>query len=81
MCIRDRLGDEAVSIDGKIVGKTTSAAFGFRVGAPIALAVIEDSSALENATFVEVNIAGTLFGGHVLTGAAFDPTGSRMKRI
>ena len=75
------LGDEAVLKDGKIVGKTTSAAFGFRVGAPIALAVIEDSSALENATFVEVNIAGTLFGGHVLTGAAFDPTGSRMKRI
>ncbi len=75
------IGDEAVLKDGKIVGKTTSAAFGFRIGAPIALAVIGDSSVLENATFVKVNIAGTLLGGRVLTAAAFDPTGSRMKRI
>lgn len=75
------LGDEAVLKDGKIIGKTTSAAFGFRIGVPIALSVIEDSSVLENETCVEVDIAGTLFGGRVLTGAAFDPTGSRMKRI
>ena len=75
------LGDEAVQKDGRIIGKTTSAAFGFRIDAPIALAVIEDSSVLDDATGVEVNIAGTLFGGRVLTCAAFDPSGSRMKQI
>ena len=75
------LGDEPVLVGRKIVGKTTSAAFGFRVGAPVALAVIENSSVLENVTRMEVNIAGALFGGSVLTGAAFDPTGSRMKRF
>ncbi len=75
------LGDEAVLKDGRIIGKTTSAAFGFRIRAPIALAAIEDVSVLKDTASVEVNIAGTLFAGSMLTGAAFDPTGSRMKRI
>ena len=74
------LGDEPLLKDGQIVGKTTSAAFGFRVGVPIALAAIEEPSARKTGTRVEVNIAGNNFGGQVLAGAAFDPTGARMRR-
>ena len=39
------LGGEPVVAGGKIVGKTTSAAFGFRIGAPIALADIAEPAA------------------------------------
>lgn len=74
------LGDEPVLKEGAIVGKTTSAAFGFRVGAPVALAAIEAPRVQKERTGIEVNIAGTHFRGNVLAGAAFDPTGSRMKR-
>ncbi len=73
------LGDEPVVFKNNIIGKTTSAAFGFRIGAPIALAQIQCDPALDSLKKVEVNIAGKLYLGRVLSGAAFDPTGSRMK--
>ena len=73
------LGNEPVLAGGRIVGKTTSAAFGFRIGAPVALADITEQPAREEGAIVAVNIAGTLCRGRVVTGAAFDPKGSRMK--
>ena len=73
------LGDEPVLKAGKIVGKTTSAAFGFRINAPIALAKISGKSALSDGMRVDVNIARRLFSGRVINGPAFDPTGIRMK--
>ena len=73
------LGNEPVLAGGEIVGKTTSAAFGFRVNAPVALADITNQAACEDGANVEVNIAGTLFSGHVVAGAVFDPKGASMK--
>ncbi len=73
------LGDEPVLKCGAIVGKTTSATFGYRINAPIALAKINKEIVLNNGTQVDVNIAEKRFSGRVLNGAAFDPTGSRMK--
>jgi len=37
------LGNEPVYVDDRIVGQTTSAAFGYRVGKPVALALIDTS--------------------------------------
>ena len=73
------LGSEPVVAGGRIVGKTTSAAFGFRIGAPIALADIVEPAAREEGARVEIDIAGALFAGRVIAGPAFDPGGSRMR--
>ncbi len=48
-------GNEPVLQGSKVIGKTTSSAYGFRIGAPIALALTEP---LENGALVSVNIAG-----------------------
>ncbi len=73
------LGGEPVLAGGTIVGKTTSAAFGFRIGAPIALADIAEPAAREEGARVEIDIAGAPFAGRVTAGAAFDPEGKRMR--
>ncbi len=73
------LGNEPVVFGGEIVGKTTSAAFGFRVNAPIALADISEPAAREEGVTVEVNVAGETFVGQVTTKPAFDPAGARMR--
>ncbi len=75
------LGNEPVVADGRIVGRTTSAAFGFRIGAPVALADIAGPGAREAGAGVAVDIAGTLFEGRVVAGAAFDPQGRRMRSV
>jgi len=73
------LGNEPVLFDGRIVGKTTSAAFGYRVGSPIALADLDDPEARIDGGRVLVNIAGVPCAGVVKPGAVFDPDGLRMR--
>ncbi len=73
------LGDEPVYFAGEIVGKTTSAAFGYRINSPIALAHIIDGIAIDDGTAVTVSIAGQHCSGRVVDGAAFDASGTRMK--
>ena len=65
-------------LDGTIIGQTTSAAFGYRIGRPVALALIEAAHAFDGVE-VEADIARRLFGGRVVTGPAFDPKGARMR--
>ena len=72
------LGGEPVYSQGGIVGKTTSAAFGYRIGRPLALAEIDAS--LYEGTAVEIDIARQPFAGRVTLEPAFDPTGARMHR-
>ena len=72
------IGDEPVYVDGTIIGETTSAAFGYRIGRPLALALI-DASHVRDGVEVEVDIARRLYGGRVVTGPAFDPKGVRMR--
>ncbi|KIC09020.1 FAD-dependent oxidoreductase [Leisingera sp. ANG-M1] len=71
------LGHEPVYAGGKIVGHTTTACFGYRVGKPIALAYVHMEDA--DGAAAEVNIAGTRFAARLQFACAFDPSGSRMK--
>ncbi len=71
------LGNEPVYADGRIVGKTTSAAFGYRVGRPVALAAID--ATISEDTAVEIDIARRMSPGRVTLKPAFDPTGARMR--
>lgn len=73
------LGNEPVYIGDAIVGKTTSAAFGYRIGKPVAIADLYDSEARQAEAVVEIDIAGERHRGRVIIGAAFDPAGTRMK--
>ncbi|WP_110709468.1 FAD-dependent oxidoreductase [Salinicola sp. CR57] len=71
------LGHEPIHVDGKIVGQTTSCAFGYRIGKPVALG--HSDVPLEDGARVQVDIARQLFDATVTLGPLFDPTGSRMK--
>jgi len=71
------LGHEPIYLDGTIIGHTTSCAFGFRVGKPIALGSVHH--AVESGTRVQVDIARVMFEATLIHGPLFDPDGSRMK--
>lgn len=70
------LGHEPIYADGQIVGQTTSAAFGYRVGAPVALG---HAKGVSDGLRVEVDIARQMFGATVTRGPLFDPDGQRMR--
>jgi 4-methylaminobutanoate oxidase (formaldehyde-forming) len=72
------LGNEPVLLEGTIVGQTTSAAFGYRIGRPLALAYVEPSLA-RGGQGLALDIAGASFAATARTTAAFDPQGARMR--
>lgn len=71
------LGHEPVYHDGRVIGQTTSCAFGYRVGTPVALCHVDEAP--PDDTVVQVDIAGQKFDAAVTNGALFDPDGTRMK--
>ena len=73
------LGNEPVYHDGQIIGKTTSASYGYRVGYPVALAYINYAMAIDGAD-VFIDIAGTHFAASVSRQALFDPDSLRMRQ-
>ncbi|HUX72372.1 MAG TPA: FAD-dependent oxidoreductase [Steroidobacteraceae bacterium] len=74
----DALGDEPVWHDGKVVGWVTSGAYGFRVGASIALAYIPAQLADAESGF-EIELIGERRRATLQAAAPFDPSGSRMR--
>ncbi len=72
------LGNEPVTLEGAIVGQTTSAAYGYRIGRPLALGYVETGLAVDGQKLA-IDIAGTLFAATVATAPAFDPRGTRMR--
>lgn len=74
------LGNEPILTHGEMIGRTTSAAFGYRIGRPVAVGLVKHDgrSPLKGMT-VDVNIAGQLFEGTIDTKPAFDPEGRIMR--
>ena len=74
------LGGEPVYLGERIAGRTTSAAFGYRIAKPVALAMV-DTRRLTGSRKprVDVDIAGRRVSGTVTVEAAFDPEGARMR--
>ncbi|MEM8685957.1 MAG: FAD-dependent oxidoreductase [Pseudomonadota bacterium] len=66
------LGNEPIYLGSDIIGQTTSAAFGYRVGKPVALGFVQADrlSEAQNGR-VNVDIARTLFGGSLSLKPAF----------
>jgi len=74
------LGNEPVYYNGDIIGKTTSAAYGFRIGKPVAVALVKVLPEIKlDQLNVKVDIARSSFAGTISAKAAFDPTGKRMR--
>ncbi|MEM1363137.1 MAG: FAD-dependent oxidoreductase [Pseudomonadota bacterium] len=72
------LGHEPVLLEDRIIGQTSSAAFGYRVGRPVALAHLKEPVA--PGTKLSVDIARTRFEVTASLGALYDPEGKRMKQ-
>ena len=79
------LGNEPIYHEQTIIGRTSSASFGYRINRPIALAHVSPPSDnpaenyLLDGLEVEVNIAGKGYPSTLQFAPAFDPSGSRMK--
>lgn len=72
------LGHEPIYLDGSIIGETTTACFGYRIGKPIALAHFKGQ--FNDGQTVELDIARQMYSGRLIKGAAFDPDGARMRQ-
>ena len=75
------LGAAPVLFRGEMAGKTTSAAFGYRVGKPVALADITLEAARSDLARLDIDIAGTRHAATVHQGAVFDPQARRMRQV
>lgn len=74
------LGSEPVSANGEFIGKISSAAFGYRVGKPVAIAELKLGKITQlEGLEVDINIAMEIFKGVVRTQPAFDPDGLVMR--
>ena len=74
------LGNEPVYHKGRIIGKTTSAAFGYRIGKPVAIAMIEfESEKNLHQLEVDVDIARSQNAGTINLNSVHDPEGSSMR--
>ena len=72
------LGNEPVVRDGRIIGKTTSAAFGYRVGRPVGIALLH-RGAIDDGALLQVDIAGVMADARLSVRPLFDPSGQRMR--
>lgn len=76
----DAVGDEPVWLGDRVVGVTTSGAFGHFVGRSLALALV-DAEAIAAGAPVWVSIIGERQPATILTEPAYDPSGSRMRGV
>ena len=74
------IGNEIVQHENKIIGITTSAAFGFRINKPVALAMI-NAHEYKNLNQVKVIIGQDIFSANVIEGALYDPNGDKMRNF
>ena len=65
------LGGEPVYAGDSIIGQTTSAAYGYRLQQPIALAMVNKTPLIDAGNRVIIDIAGCRVGGYAIWGAAF----------
>jgi dimethylglycine dehydrogenase len=77
----DASGFEPVKLDGRLVGYTTSGAYGHFVGQSLALAYVdrEAVTAATTGTTLTVDVIGETRTARLLTASVFDPKGVRIR--
>ncbi|MGB0901495.1 GcvT family protein [Halocynthiibacter sp.] len=73
------LGHEPIYLNGEIIGHTTTATFGYRIGKPVALGYVHIDQ--PDGVEVELDIAREMYKGRLKIGPAFDPKGKRMRGV
>ncbi|MEQ1612428.1 MAG: glycine cleavage T C-terminal barrel domain-containing protein, partial [Hyphomicrobiaceae bacterium] len=75
--------NEPVWVDDKIVGRTTSGAFGHHVGAAIALGYVQKAAGIDEAYVAnskfEIEVAGTRFAASANLMPVYDPKSLRVR--
>jgi len=72
------LGNEPVLAGERIIGKTTSAAFGYRIDRPVAIALINSRDVADGAAAM-VDIGGVTAACRMSLSPLFNPAGDRMR--
>lgn len=76
----DALGNNALTKDGKIIGRATGGNFGFRVGKSLALGMVVPEFA-NTGTELEIEILGKNYPARVIDDSPFDPGNDRLRDI
>jgi dimethylglycine dehydrogenase len=81
----DASGFEPVKLDGRLVGYTTSGAYGHWVGRSLALAYVDRDavaavhSVADGSTMLSVDVVGERRAARLLSAPVFDPRGTRIR--
>ncbi|MFK8029660.1 MAG: FAD-dependent oxidoreductase [Gammaproteobacteria bacterium] len=76
----DALGNNALTIDGQLVGRATGGGFGFRVGKSLALGMLKPQYR-EVGTQVNIDILGKLYAATVIGESPFDSNNERLRDV
>ncbi|MEO1197735.1 MAG: FAD-dependent oxidoreductase [Pseudomonadota bacterium] len=74
----DARGNEAITLDGVLVGRATSGGYGWRLGTSLALAMVRPDLG-EIGTEMDVSILGTKHRARVVEESPFDPDNARLR--
>ena len=76
----DVLGNNAVTIDGQLIGRATGGNFGYRVNKSLALAMLDIEKA-EVGTSCSIDILGEIHPATVIADSPFDPKNERLRDV
>ena len=76
----DVLGNNAVTIEGQLIGRATGGNFGYRVNKSLALAMLDIEKA-EVGTRCSIDILGEIHPATVISDSPFDPKNERLKDL
>ena len=76
----DALGNNALFIDGEIIGRATGGGFGFRVDKSLALGMVKRELA-EPGTKLQIDILGKTYDAVVIPDSPFDPKNERLRDV
>lgn len=76
----DPVGNNPVFKDNKMIGRVTSAGYGFRVGFPIVMAMVPPDMAQEG-NEMEIDILGTRHKGTIIPESPYDPENKKLRDV
>jgi dimethylglycine dehydrogenase len=74
----DALGNNALTMNGDLVGRATGGGFGFRTGKSLALGMLQPDFA-EPGTNVDIEILGKKYSAEVVPDSPFDAKNERLR--
>ena len=76
----DALGSNALTKDGKLIGRATSGGYGFRVGKSLALGMVRPECAAPGCE-MDIDILGRQYRALVIPDSPFDPNNRRLRDV